>query len=407
MAEDKKPKIDLKSRLQKMGGPGATTATPPPVAAVPQAPGSAPVRPSQTPPPPVARPVIPGAPISVPPPSGIPRPPASVRPANLDPNNPLAAVAGYRQSTAAPAMAQAQRIEVDEMAVVQARSGARKQGFVIGMVLAVVVGLVAYVAGGAQQQGADRKKSTQDAHDLANDLNTAKKQLDDLKTALTAGGTSLVADKKYPADLGKQVSGMVVDFTGDKLFGRRFSGVPAETVRDLMDFITRVAALNNKKDLVVSLLSSPKLKDAITADLAIAAAGKGEPVTLVAVVDKDTPGGACRIAALNTPIKPDDQLGKTLKFLNPINGTNAELPLLADPKIPASGAVIPIVPTSFDKVCPSPAKGAESQLLSSMNSLIDDIQGEKVDPNSQIVQDSKPGLSDTAAKLADALSKVN
>jgi hypothetical protein len=72
-----------------------------------------------------------------------------VRPANLDPNNPLAAVAGYRpaQSAPAPAMAQAQRIEVDELAVVQARSGARRQGFIGGLVLAVVVGLVAYVAG--------------------------------------------------------------------------------------------------------------------------------------------------------------------------------------------------------------------------------------------------------------------
>lgn len=403
MAEDKKPKIDLKSRLQKMGGPGAAT-PPPPVAGAPVDAGA---RSSQTPPPPqvpVSRPVIPGAPISVPPPSGIPRPPPSVRPANLDPNNPLAAVAGYKPSAPAPAHAVAQRIEVDEMAVVQARSGARRQGFIGGLVLAVVIGLVAYVAGGAQQQGADRKKSTQDAHDLATDLGTAKKSLDDLKAALTTGGQTLIGDKKYPEGLGKQLSGMVVDFSGDKLFGRRFSGVPAETLTNLMDFITRVQALNNKKDLVVSLLSSPKLKDAITADLAIAAAGKGSPVTLVAVVDKDTPGGACRIAPLITPIKPDDQLGKTLKFVNPINGSNAELPLLADPKIPATGAVIPIVPTSFDKVCPSPAKGAETQLLSSMNSLIDDIQGQK--PNPDTGEDAKPGLSDTAAKLIDQLNQV-
>jgi hypothetical protein len=408
MAEDKKPKIDLKSRLQKMGGPGAATPPPPVAAPVPS-------RPSQAPPAPVSRPsappAVPGAPISIPPPSGmgIPRPPASVRPTNLDPNNPLAAVAGYRAPSSQPQPAmQAQRIEVDEMAVVQARSGARRQGFIGGLVLAVVVGLVAYVAGGAQQQGADRKKSTQDAHDLANDLNTAKKSLDDLKTALTAGGQSLLGDHKYPADLGKQLSGMVVDFSGDKLFGRRFSGVPADTVRDLMDFITRVQGLNNKKDLVVSLLNSPKLKDAITQDLAISAAGKGSPITIVAVVDKDTPGGAGRLAMLVTPIKPDDQIGKTLTFMNPLGSGNVALPPLGDPKIPPTGAVIPIVPTSFDKVCPSPAKGAETQLLTSMNSLIDDINGQKpADANTDIVQDSKPGLSDTAAKLADSLSKVN
>ncbi len=361
---------------------------------------------------PSARPVPPpGSPIappSVPPPSGIPKPPGSVRPQVLDANNPLAAAAGLRPpSTAAPAMAAPQRIEVDELAVQQARSGARKQGLLGGLVLAVFVGFVAYVAGGAQQQGADRKKSTQDAHDLAADIAKAKQAIDDMKGKLTAGGQSILGDHKYPADLGKQLSDSIVDFSGDKLFGRRFSGVPVDTLRDLMDFITRVQSFNNKKDLVVALLNSPKLKDSITQDLAIAAAGKGSPVTVVAVVDKDTPGGAGRVALLSTPIKPDDALPKTLKFINPINGSNAELPLLGDPKIPATGAVIPIVPTSFDKVCPSPAKGAETQLLSSMNSLIDDIQGQKGSDTGDYVTDAKPGLSDTAAKLIDSLNKIN
>lgn len=270
MAEDKKPKIDLKSRLQKMGGPGAPTPPPPFASAPPSSPSQAPPAPIPVPSRPAPMPGAPIAPPSVPPPSGMPRPPSSVRPANLDPNNPLAAVAGYRpqQSAPAPAMA-AQRIEVDELAVQQARSGARKQGFIGGVILAVVVGLVAYMAGTAQQVGADRKKSTQDAHDLAGNLTKAKATLDDLKGKLTDGGKILLGDHKYPADLGKQLSGIVVDFSGDKLFGRRFSGVPADTLRDLMDFMTRVQALNNKKDLVVSLLSSTKLKDAITQDLAI------------------------------------------------------------------------------------------------------------------------------------------
>ncbi len=405
MAEDKKPKIDLKSRLQRMGGPGAAT-PPPPVAGVPVPVPS----PSQAPPAP-ARPSAPAPvpPPSIPPPSGIPRPPASVRPANLDPNNPLAAVAGpFKPQAAAPApaMAQPQRIEVDELAVQQARSGARKQGFIGGAVLAVVVGLVAFFAGGAQQQGADRKKSTQDAHDLAADILKAKTSLDDIKQKLTDGGKSLLGDRKFPADLGKQLSDTVVDFSGDKLFGRRFSGVPADTVRDLMDFITRVQGLNNKKDLVISLLNNPKLKQAITDDLA-RPAGQS-PITIVAVVDKDTPGGAGRLATLVKPLAPSDSLPKTLLFSNPIGAGNVELPMLADPKIPGSGAVIPIVPTSFDKVCPSPVKGAETQLVSSMNSLIDDIQGQKGSDSADYgITDSKPGLSESAAKIADSLNKIN
>src|SRR5271166_2910061 len=124
MADDKKPKIDLKSRLQKMGGPAGATPPPAAVAPVPA--------PSQSRPP-AAMPIPPP---SVPPPSGMPRPPsAGASAAALDPNNPLAAVAQpFRpsQRPAAPALPQAQRIEIDETVVAQARGGARKQGFIVG-----------------------------------------------------------------------------------------------------------------------------------------------------------------------------------------------------------------------------------------------------------------------------------
>ncbi len=195
---------------------------------------------------------------------------------------------------------------------------------------------------------------------------------------------------------------MTVDFAGDKLFGRRFSGVPADTTRGLMDFITRVQGLNDKKDLVVALLS--KLEKPITEQLA----RKGqEPISIVAVVDKDTPGGALRLASLVTPLDPGKDIPAQLLFSNPISSGNVQLPWLKDVKIPKDGAAIPVIPTSFDRVCPSMQKGAVTQLVASMNSLVDDIQGQKGSDSGDIVTDSKPGLSETAAKLADQLSKVN
>ena len=397
MADDKKPKIDLKARLQRMGGP-AGAPTPAPAAAVPVQ------RPSA--PPPMARPMggpTPMPPPSVPPPSGIPKPPISQRPAALDPNNPLAAMAGLRQPASAPAVAQAQRIEVDEGAVQAARSGARKQGFMGGLVLAVIAAVVAYVGGTAHQQGADRNKSISDAHDLAADLLKAKDSLDAMQKKVTEGGSTLLgASPAFPKDLGQSLAGMTVDFAGDKLFGRRFSGVPADTTRGLMDFITRVQGLNDKKDLVVALLS--KLEKPITEQLA----RKGqEPISIVAVVDKDTPGGALRLASLVTPLDPGKDIPAQLLFSNPISSGNVQLPWLKDVKIPKDGAAIPVIPTSFDRVCPSMQKGAITQLVASMNSLVDDIQGQKGSDSGDIVTDSKPGLSETAAKLADQLSKVN
>jgi hypothetical protein len=400
MAEEKKPKIDLKSRLQKMGGAGVGAAP------VPPAMGSVP---ASQPPPMAARsgPPVPMPPPSVPPP-GIPRPVSSApsRPPIVDPSNPLAAVAQpFKAATpsVAPAI-QTQRIEVDEGAVQQARSSARKQGLVAGLILAAVVAVIAWMGGGASQQGADRAKSIKDAHELAADLLKAKDSLDQIKAKVQDGGKSLIAERKFPSDLAQQLSAIHVDFGGDKLFGRRFSGVPAETSMGLFDFITRVQALNDKKDLIVALLN--KLEKPISDELS-RPAGQ-EPISLVVIVDRDTPGGGTRLAPLVNPIMPGDKNGvpDKLLFSNPLGSGNVQLPRLTSDKIPKDGAAIPVVPTSFDKVCPSLAKGQIAQLLSSMNSLIDDIQGQK-GGDSDIVTDAKPGLSDMAAKLADSLNKVH
>ena len=351
--------------------------------------------------------LTPVPPPSVPPPSGIPRPmmggPSA---AALDPNNPLAAVAQPFKAQAQAAHAaipQPQRIEVDEGAVQAARSGARKQMLVVAVILAAVVGGIGWVGGGASQQGSDRAKSVNDAHELAADLTKAKTTIDQMKEKVSAGGKSLIGDRKFPADLAKDLSGMHVDFAGDKLFGRRFAGIPADTTTGLFEFINRVQALNDKKDLIVALLN--KLQKPISDELA-RPAGQS-PIALVAIVDKNTPDMGVFLGSLVTPIAPDDKNGvpDKLLFSNPRGGGNVTLPRLTGDKIPKDGAAVPVNPSSFDKVCPSPVKGHITQLLASMNSLIDDISGQKGDDS--IGLDAKPGLSDQSAKLSESLSKVN
>src|SRR6185295_11046763 len=113
MAEDKKPKIDLKARLGKT--------------AVGQAPGPA-VPPGVVPPPPNAAGPSPSGRRSVPVPPGVPvgspfaAPPTPV----LDPSNPLSAVANPRTPPPPPPPT---RIEVDEASVQEAARGARRTGF--------------------------------------------------------------------------------------------------------------------------------------------------------------------------------------------------------------------------------------------------------------------------------------
>jgi hypothetical protein len=301
-----------------------------------------------------------------------------------------------------PLIHQPQRIEVDEGAVHQARSGGRKQGVVIGLVLAIGAGAVAWVGGSASQQGAARAQGVHDAHDLAADLLKAKESLDQLDHKLQDGAKSLVVDRKFPDELAQQLSGMNVDFGGDKLFGRRFSGVPADTTRNLFDFITRVTTLNDKKDLVVSLLN--KLQKPIKEELS----RSGQlPVQYVVVVDKDTPTSGAFLAPLASPLTPESGVPNELTFANPRGSGNVKLPRLTLDRIPREGAAITVVPNTFEKVCPSTQRGQIAQLVASMNSLIGEIEGQKPPAEGDVITETKAGLGDVALKLADALNKVN
>ena len=235
--------------------------------------------------------------------------------------------------------------------------------------------------------------SVKDAHELAEDLIKARTSLEALKQALAAAVRSLVIERKFPPDLGRSLASMNVESLGDKLAGRRFSGVSASTMRDLIDFITRVQALDDKKDLVVTLLF--KLEKPIADELARPPGPP--PVRFVVVLDESVDEGAL-LLPLVSPILPDESsASKTLKFVNP-TGAPSVLPRLTDvKKIPRTGAAVPVVETSFERVCPS-ATGQIAQLLAFMNGLLQEIQGGSGDP--------KPGLSDLAQKLSDDLAST-
>lgn len=389
MPEDKKPKIDLKSRLQKMGGS--------PMGLPPQPGGSVPAPSGYVAPP--SRGSVAVGPV-VPPPaiSGG----ATSRPPVLDPGHPLAAVA---QPFVPSSMPQAQRIEVDEAAVILARRGGFKGGLVLGILFGGVLLVLGWVGGNAATQGRAREQGVRDAHDLAADVLKAKNGLDDLQQKLDAGSQS-IQQRKFPADLAQQLSSINVDFGGDKLFGRRFSGVPAETTRNLFDFITRVQALDDKKAFVVALLN--KLEKPLQDSLSRPA---GElPISYVVVFDSKEPGQtAAFLAPLAAPIAPNDRNGvpAELTFANPRGSGNVKLPRLMSDKIPKDGAALTVVPNTFEQVCPSATHGQLAQLGSSMNSLASEIRGEKAAEGGDVITETKPGLSEVAAQLADQLNKVN
>ena len=193
--------------------------------------------------------------------------------------------------------------------------------------------------------------------------------------------------------------------TAARLTGRRFSGVPSDVTHNLFDFITRVQSLNDRRELVVALLN--KLQKPITEELSRPAGML--PVSYVVIVDKDTPNSGAFMAPLATPIAPDDKNGvpNDLTFINPRGSGNVKLPRLRADKIPADGAAITIVPNTFEKVCPSKTRGQIAQLMSSIGAMVNDIEGQKPGDEGEPINEPKPGLSESASKLADQLNKVN
>jgi hypothetical protein len=399
MADEKKPKIDLKARLGKNAGQA-----PPPGAAVPAPAIPAPSgRASRTPPPPgIAPPGVapPGTPVGPPPPFGGAAPGSPA----IDPSNPLAAVAIPYRAPAPAAPPQPQRIEVDEGAVHEARKGARKQGLVVGMVAAVIFSAVGYVAGQSHADGVARDKSRADAKGLIDDVTKAKAQIQALSDKMDAG-RKMLADRppKFPGDLSKDLGGVNVDFDGMKLAGRRFSGFSTTTTQLLVEFITRVQTLNDKKLLIQGLLN--KLQKPLTEQFN-APAGQ-VAISQVVIVSKDQNGPLALLAPLQTPIVMNQSkwdMPKEFNFLDPLGGGNAKLDRYTGGDISTKPGAVYVVPKSFEKVCPSEGGVQAKQLAAQIGTFIHDIKGdEKVEG---IETDTKPGMLETADKLIAGLSKV-
>ncbi len=438
MADDKKPKIDLKARL------GKTTAAPTPAPA-PVAPQ---VTPSGRPMPmpqevpqvtPSGRPMPMQAPVGL----KVPTPMASAgglpipggfappgQPGGYDPTNPLAAAvaaAPYQAQRAPAPPPEPQRIEIDDLTLKQVSGSALKKGIVIGAVFAVFLGGVGYVAGGASEQAAGRTKSKEGAADLAVNAAKARDQLKKLAEKMTDGRTQLVVNHKFPDTLSADLGGINVDFDGKQLEGRRFSGYSTDTTRELVEFITAVQGVNERKMLIQGLLN--RLKKPITDQFSVPP-GQTK-INYVVAVDKDPHGNVAGfLSRLVDPITStggDVTLPPELTFANPGGGGNAKAAPFKNGDIFTKHEAIYIVPKTFDTVCPSATGGQVAQLGAQISSFIAEVgetpeqkakreaeekeaaakaraAGKEEEPVMET--DTKPGLIERAEKLIKDLGTV-
>jgi hypothetical protein len=409
MAEEKKPKIDLKARLGKGAG-GATP--PPPTAGIPVPAVPAPAAsgggggggmanvPSSAPGGGGGLAMPPGIPVGPPPAFG------KVSHAALDPSNPLAAAATPYRAPAPPPPPQPQRIEVDEMAVQEARKGARKQGLIAGLVAAAVLGAIGYIAGGAMETNKGRQKSVGDAKSLAGDVAKSRDQLKTIADKVEAGRNSLLKDKKFPDALAKELGGINVDFDGNKLAGVRFSGFPQETTSTLIEYITSVQTLNDRKTAIIGLLQ--RLQKPITEQLT---QGQKTNINYVVFFGRQDPSRNpfAMLAPLTKPIEAANPTAIALPAeftaTDPTTRQNISAPKYTTGNLDKPSAVY-VLPKSIEAACPSETSGSIAQLGSQLSRVITDIRGEQAAPGGDVVTETKPGLLDKADKLGTNLNRV-
>lgn len=389
MAEEKKPKIDLKTRLQKMGHAGAGAGQ---VAAIPAARGSGP-----TPMPPPAIPVPPGV---VPPPSFGSSPPP------LDPNNPLAAVA--RPFTGPPPAASAPAapatIQVDEGHVHEARRGVRNIMIVVAVGVGVVGGILGYIGGKGAQSASTRSASADDAHQLAKDLGNAKSQLSQLAAKMSDGQKSLAAGK-FPDGLEKDLNSITVDFDGKKLGNKSFAGISVDTSKDLVDFVAGVAALEKKKGAIRAVLVTQQkgIQDLLAAN----AAKDKTTFNYIVTIDRDSLNGNARVLALAKPLTVANNQDLPAKLPMPTKDPNKSVDVdrfTGTELKPDSHFAMLLDPGAPAALCGgNDPSNVLRQLQTDMQTFINDIIAQS---NPDAIGEQKVGLADRADKLIDTLSHI-
>lgn len=222
MADERKPKIDLKSRL------GRKTVSSP----------SGP---------------------SIPPPVGVPRSSIPVPPfatqtsgPKVDASDPYASVT----ASAAPPQQQAIRVEMSEE-VVQAQKRSRGKFIGAALVAAVIAGGVGFAVGGANERSGTADVALQGAQDLAKEVDEANGVADQIAEVLGSAQKKL-SNSEYPEEEVSKLGGLRIPFEGVNLTGKGIGRFKGSVVTMLISYTSAVEAANSQKEKVQRLLSGSK-----------------------------------------------------------------------------------------------------------------------------------------------------
>jgi hypothetical protein len=373
MAEEKKPRIDLKARLGRKTVSGPTGSIPPPV--------------------------------GLPKPGGIPAPPFGAagsgpsRP-KVDASNPYASIsADQAPRRNEPA---AIKVELSEEVVAHQRRG-RSKMIALAVITAGIGALLGYALGGSVERGKSAEAAVSGAGDLVKEVDAATAKIDELAEVLNKAQAKL-KDNKYPDEEVKALGGIDIPFAGANLAGKGIGRFKPEVITQLINFASGCQEANDGKDKVQSILGGAK------ATISDFLAQQSDPKVRWSVYFETAAGGPwVSMQPLPEAFKvteKDKEKAKTYKWPSEfkINQSGKSFTLKrytsGDPSKAKSGEpyIIPVNPETQNLVCPS---DLVIKLQRELRDLEDVLRGDKSTPGQE-----KDGLADTGKLLVDQLKGI-
>ncbi len=369
MAEEKKPKIDLKSRLGKktVSAPGGPT-IPPPVGML-------------------------GGSVPVPPFGSSPSQPQ--RPA-VDASNPYSSISADQSS--ARSEPQAIKIEMTEEVVAAQKKG-RAKVVVLAAITAMVGGLIGYAFGGGVERGKSAEAAVTGAEELAKEVEDAASKIDELAEVLKSAQSKL-KDSKFPDEEVQKLGAIDIPFKGANLTGKGIGRFKADIVTMLISFASGAHEANDGKDKIRSLLTGakPAIEDLL--------AQQTTPKVRWGTFLENGPGGPwMSMQPLPTAFLVSKEKEKTYKWPDDFKiaqgGKTFTLKRYSsgDPTKAKAGEpyIIPVNPQTQNAVCPS---DLAVRLQRELRTLEEVLRGDKT-PGAE-----RDGLIDMGTVLADKLKGV-
>ena len=376
MAEDKKPRIDLKARLGKKTISSPSGPSIPPPVGIPKPPGFAPstfgsVSPSQPPP-------------------------------RVDPTNPYASV----PVSAAPAPARVEpaaiKIEMSEE-VVEAQKRGRSKIMVLAAVTALVGGVIGFSVGSGVERGKGADKAIEGAQDLAKQLDEATAQVEQLADTLKSAKQKL-ASSKYPEEEISKLGAINIPFEGATLTGKGIGRFKPELVTMLISYANGAQQANERKEKLQRLLGGSKTainefleqqtKPKVRWSVYINSGPHGPwarmqplPEAFLASSDQKVKDKDGKESAYSWPDEFKIKEGNKVHELKRYTGGD-----------PSGTKIIPVDPTTQAAVCPSDVL---IMLRRELTDLEDTLRGDKSDPTNE-----KAGLLDTGRMLREKLKQI-